>query len=90
MAIPKYQDLYPLILKFSLKEQTADEYLDLVAKQLKLSEDEIAQRYPSGEGMAFPQFSRHLIMSKLNWRESHEEFEIVCDGPFITYGERIF
>ena len=51
MAIPKYQDLYPLILKFSLKEQTADEYLDLVGKQLKLSEDELAQRYPSGEGV---------------------------------------
>jgi hypothetical protein len=26
--------------------------------------------------LAFPQFSRHLIMSKLNWRESHEENEI--------------
>jgi len=26
--------------------------------------------------VAFPQFSRHLIMSKLNWRESHEENEI--------------
>ena len=45
MTIPKYQDLYPVILKFSLKEQTADEYLDLVAKQLKLSDDELAQRY---------------------------------------------
>jgi len=51
MAIPKYQDLYPIILKFSLKEQTADEYLDLVAKQLKLTEDELAQRYPSGEAI---------------------------------------
>ena len=26
--------------------------------------------------LAFPQFSRHLIISKLNWRESHEENEI--------------
>ena len=26
--------------------------------------------------LAFPQFSRHSIMSKLNWRESHEENEI--------------
>lgn len=26
--------------------------------------------------VAFPQFSRHLIMSKLKWRESHEENEI--------------
>jgi len=26
--------------------------------------------------VAFHQFSRHLIMSKLNWRESHEENEI--------------
>lgn len=51
MAIPKYQDLYPLILKYSQKEQTADEYLVLVAKQFKLSEDELAQRYPSGEGI---------------------------------------
>ena len=32
MAIPKYQDLYPLILKFSLKDQTVDEYLELVAE----------------------------------------------------------
>jgi hypothetical protein len=51
MAIPKYQDLYPLILKYSQKEQTADEYLELVAKQLNLSEGELAQRYPSGEGV---------------------------------------
>jgi hypothetical protein len=28
------------------------------------------------ELLAFPQFSRHSIMSKLNWRESHEENEI--------------
>lgn len=51
MTIPKYQDLYPVILKFSRKEQTADEYLDLVTKQLKLSDEELAQRYQSGEGI---------------------------------------
>ena len=51
MAIPKYQDLYPLILKFSTKEQTADEYLARVADALNLSEDELTQRYPSGEGV---------------------------------------
>jgi hypothetical protein len=30
----------------------------------------------TGGLLAFPQFSRHLIMSKLNWRESHEENEV--------------
>jgi restriction system protein len=58
MAIPKYQDLYPLILKNSLKEKSADEYLDLIAQQLKLSEDELAQRYPSGEG---------IVRNRMRW-----------------------
>lgn len=58
MAIPNYQDLYPLILKFANKEQTADEYLALVSKELGLSEEELAERYPSGEA---------VVRNRLRW-----------------------
>lgn len=58
MAIPNYQDLYPLILKFANKEQTADEYLALVSNELGLSDEELAERYPSGEA---------VVRNRLRW-----------------------
>ena len=46
-------------------------------KSLRLQAKNIDHRTESQFlSVAFPQFSRHSIMSKLNWRESHEENEI--------------
>lgn len=56
--LPSYQDLYSPILKNADSAKNADEYLEIVAKELKLSEDDISQRHQSGEG---------IVRNRLRW-----------------------
>lgn len=51
MKLPTYQDFYHLLLKHGDSPKSADEYVVLVASDLALSEDQLAERYPSGEGV---------------------------------------
>lgn len=51
MNIPTYQDFYPAILRNSFDEKNADQYVALVAKDLKISDEDLSLRYPSGEGI---------------------------------------
>lgn len=58
MSKPTYQDLYHLLLKNGHTEKSADEYLALISKELNLSEDDLAERYPSGEA---------IIRNRVRW-----------------------
>jgi restriction system protein len=58
MTKPSYQDLYPLILNNSQNPLSAEEYLNIVANNLNLSEDDLAERYPSGEA---------IIKNRVRW-----------------------
>jgi restriction system protein len=58
MTIPNYQDLYPFILRYSTQAQTTNGYLELVARELKLSEDELAERNNSGQS---------IVRSRVSW-----------------------
>lgn len=58
MSLPKYQDFYPLLLKHADKERTADDYLELVSKDLGISDEDLSLRYPSGEG---------IIRNRVRW-----------------------
>ena len=70
--------------RFSLRTRNRDtaidkakkHYHELMAQQLSGKTYFSMTTKQAVEELAFPQFSRHLIMSKLNWRESHEENEI--------------
>ena len=58
MPLPVYQDLYPVILKNAETPKIADEYLAIVAHEMQISEEDLALRYPSGEG---------IIRNRLRW-----------------------
>lgn len=58
MPIPGYQDFYPIILKNADTPKTADEYLEVIAPQMNITELELAERYPSGEG---------IVRNRLRW-----------------------
>lgn len=51
MTLPTYQDFYPVLLRNAQAPKSADEYLEVVAKALNLTEDDLELRYQSGEGI---------------------------------------
>lgn len=58
MNLPTYQDFYPVLLRNGKDPKTADEYLAIVANELRISDDDLALRYPSGEG---------VIRNRIRW-----------------------
>lgn len=51
MSLPTYQNFYLSLLKNSTEEKTADDYVALAAVDLKISEEDLALRYPKGESI---------------------------------------
>jgi len=72
MSKPTYQDLYHLLLKHGQTEKSADEYLALLAKELNLSEDDLAERYPSGEA---------IIRNRVRWAIHYLRRAHLLDKP---------
>jgi len=58
MSLPTYQNFYPILLRNSVEAKTADEYVAIVASELNISEEDLALRYPSGEG---------IIRNRVRW-----------------------
>ena len=58
MSLPTYQNFYPILLRNSSEAKTADEYVSIVASELKITEEDLALRYPSGEG---------IIRNRVRW-----------------------
>jgi len=49
MTLPNYQDYYPFILKHADHEKTSDEYLELLVKDMGITEDDSVIKNTSGE-----------------------------------------
>lgn len=58
MSLPTYQDFYTILLKNGTNPKTADEYLAVVANELKINDEDLSLRHPSGEG---------IIRNRIRW-----------------------
>jgi restriction system protein len=72
MSKPTYQDLYHLLLKHGQTAKSADDYLALVAKDLNFSEDDLSERYPSGEA---------IIRNRVRWAIHYLRRANLLDKP---------
>ena len=72
MSKPTYQDLYHLLLKHGQTAKSADDYLALVAKDLNFSEDDLSERYPSGEA---------IIRNRVRWAIHYLRRAHLLDKP---------
>ena len=52
MSLPTYQDYYPYILQNADYAKSADEYLEILSVQMKISDEELKIKNSSGEPTA--------------------------------------
>ena len=91
MKKPTYQDLYHYILKNGQAEKTADEYVASIAEDLNLTASDLAERYPSGEGVIRNRVRwaiHYLLRARLLEKPSRGHFVISESGKTFSSSHR--
>ena len=91
MKKPTYQDLYHYILKNGQAEKTADEYVASIAEDLNLTATDLAERYPSGEGVIRNRVRwaiHYLLRARLLEKPSRGYFVISKSGKTFSLSHR--